>query len=389
MTQQPTSTPFSLPAGTRATHQDFIAREVFGVDTFASLTTAVQQQLLLLSDDVGYEVTNLAKWYLLTDANYATPATSDLPSQFNELFRLSWVAKALRVYRSPQKGAEYRQTFVVPAVQEIAEHYDPDFNITSGSSLATVSDNLSVNMLARSIISALVRQRHPVIPPFSEGIRTIREEFVKLWEAKRWPFRIRHVQFTIEADGSITLPAGSYGFDGFASKIIGISSNNVDRQIKWIDSTRFVQLSTLMNVNPPLTGTPQYFYTEDRGNIQVIHWLPKPDTAISAWANIIIKAPMLATNYNDNSDDNGLNNLPQPFRGHLRGRVIAALLSRWGREDVDSNRAIAAVRAEWAELVDNWASRGAEESNARPHQVAPWIQTLSSWRGGNVIGQQD
>ena len=99
-TQIPTTLPFTVLSGARDEAEDILAREVFGTDEFSDLSNSNQSKLLTLADDAAFELTNLAKWYMLWDAPWSGPDVREFPAECNELFRLLWTARALRVFRS-------------------------------------------------------------------------------------------------------------------------------------------------------------------------------------------------------------------------------------------------------------------------------------------------
>lgn len=390
--QRPTDSPFERQGGVQNAHRDILAREVFGVDGWSNLASETQQTLSQLCDDAAYEIVNLAKWFHITDSSFDEISGSfadDLSEEFNELHRLMWTERAYRVFRSPQLAAEYNKATVMPAFYRAVDSFDPNFYFVSAGAWG---DNISLDTMLRTVIGTLVRQRTPVIPPVEEGLRTIREEFVKLWESNRWPFRVRHTTLNIDGtDGSVTFGTeeeGFEGFDGFASKHIYIlDSSGIVHKCEWLDSTRFsiakAQCDASTNTS---TGRPVYFFTEDRGSVQAIHWAPDPDDDYTAYANIIIKPPTF-TSLTSNSSLNGLNSMPAAFRAHLRDTVIAKLLSKWGREDTDAKRLLAQIQMDSIQLADDWAERGAEAASVVPGAGFRMVNDLRSHRGSPVIGQ--
>ena len=381
--QRPTTSAFTVIAGARAASENVLAREVFGVDSFNDLTTDVRSKLRLLADDAAFEITNLSKWYMLWDPSWGGPVTDGLPPEFNELFRLMWTERAFRVFRSAEEGTSYAKEVVAPGFRRVA---DAVGTISSFGNLSEFDDATSIDLIMRSAFSVTVRQRDPVVPPFEEGYRTIRAEFVKLWEERRWSFRIRHVSLSIAADGSVSFTEGDINqFDGFASKNIWLSDNRGSFSVAWLDSERFVQARAALTASSNPKARPRWFYVEDHGDTTVINWAPEPDKVYAGVANIIIKAPPFAADPNSTASTNGLNSLPPPFRHHLRDRVLARLLSKWGREDTDAARWLKTVKDDRDELADNWVERGAEASNARPKTFADRLGELASSRGNRGL----
>jgi hypothetical protein len=384
--------PFSiLEPNVAASIRDSVARELFGV-TYSELSADFQADLGTLELDAANEVTRLAQWYMLTDPSWANTETNpadpeaytEFPQVFNELFRVAWLARAYRRFRSPEVGAIFRTQHVLPIYQQLSSTFDPNF--ATASLLA--GDEVTYNSLCRSVISRLIRQRTPVIPPFHEAQRTIRDEYVKLWKSKRWTWRIRFKQVTLTTAGEIEFPLGDNDrFDGFASKHINIRSSTGQRyKVRWLDSTRFVEAAAYFYDDDGVlqTGMPEYFYDEDHGDSQVLKFLPAPDQAYTGYANVIIGPPLVSDDTNDASN---LAALPYAFRAHLRDRIFATLLSEWGKEDVDATRAIRNVEKDYSSLTSAWEDRGAQTYSARGHAAQRWVQRLQSYGGDKIIGQ--
>lgn len=361
--------PFPLPTGvdlpSSAAAQDIrdsACREVFG-DAYDALSATFKADANDEFLNAFFDVTNLAKWWLLTDPSYVNPdppELDELPPEFNEVFKLVIVSKLLRRFRGGPEGHIYWTQNVVPAIQRVGENIAPQFNIST-----TLDDSISINSLRRSIISILVRQRTPVIPPFDASDRTIREEFVKLWEARKWSFRVRPMKLNLAISGDLTPASGpTYKFRGIASKYFMLrTSNNVRHKIQWSDSTRFAEQKAAYDGT---TGTPRFFFDWAEGDTERIEWAPMPDQAYVLFANIFIGPPNF-TNANDSTIDNGLSSLPVPFRANLRDMVIGKLMSLWGREDTDAARVLATAEKERISLAPMWADRGASRHTARGH----------------------
>lgn len=363
MAQQP-----SLAAASLTTERDSVTRELFGVP-FTSVLSAQQTQITTEGNAAFYEVTQWARWY-----TEISPDTTDLPSEWNEAFRQLWVAKCKRLFRSPQDYHAHFQTYVGPLLQRIANHFTGDWN----SSSALADDTVTVQSIRRTVIALCVRQRTPIFPVILQLDTMIREEFVKLWNSRKWEFRKRDVDLTINADGTLTLPA-NHGFDGMASKSFAIAtSTNMVQEVKWLDATRFSIMRTRMGDSE---GIPKFFYDTDHGQTKAIRFLPAPDAAYTGHAVIYITAPA----FGDAMSTNGLNNLPAEFRAHLRDLVFAKCLGIWGREDNDAARAYNRTMSEQNRLAAEWDDKGASRSTARPHGQKSWINQLMSG-GGLVIG---
>ena len=385
-TQIPTTLPFTVPSGARDDAKDILAREVFGTDDFSDLSNSNQSKLLTLADDAAFELTNLAKWYMLWDAPWSGPDVREFPAEFNELFRLMWTERALRVFRSNTDAVEYRKEVVDPQFRSVVDNIG---NSDKFGDFTHQHDLTTVTAFMESLISVCIRQRTPVIPPYEEGYRTIREEFVKLWEERRWSFRVRSVTLLISGtDGSVGFDTGDIDqFDGFASKFIWLTDGGGTHKVMWLDSERFTRARAQSLASPSTTGRPVAFFTEDIGTSTRVHWVPNPNKDYTGVANIIIKAPPFAANPDVGGEFTGLNHLPSVFRHHLRDRCLARLLSKYGREDNDAQRWLNIVAKDTAELADNWAERGAEAANAKPLTFANRVRELTSYRGGGIIGQ--
>jgi len=376
-------------SGSRAPDSDMYAREVFGVADWATLAADVRAKSKVLADDAAYELTNIAQWYHLDDAEFTGVETSDLQREFNELWRVMWITKGIRMFRDSDKAIAYEKNIVAPALQRAVDFLNQKTDFLAD--IDSFTDDISLEKMMKSVLGIVVRQRTPVIPPVNEAARTIREEFVKLWESDRWNFRVRHTSMTINTDGSVDF--GTEGdidqFDGFASKyMIVLDANSIRSRIVWLDSTRFAEAKAYFDNRSVSTGVPRFFFTEDRGSSTIIHWAPDPGATYTAYANILIKAPSFSTDQTDDAPTNGLNSLPQPLRAHLRDIVSAKLLSKWGREDVDAKRNLDMIAKDRAELIDDWTERGAEASSPVPRAGYNMIKEQSSYRGGSpIIGQ--
>jgi len=279
-------------------------------------------------------------------------------------------------------------------MERLAVHFDDEF----GSQVpGRASDEMTLNTIRRYVIAILVRQRTPVIPPFNQAHQIIRAEFVKLWNAKRWSFRVRHKRLTIDsATNGITLAAGDTDtIDGIASKHMTIrTSNGSRRKIVWLDSERFTQAAAFFGGSDPAgdpaprTGTPRYFFDEDTGSPPpIIHLLPVADQDYDVYVNVVVGCPPFSTGTVDSN--NALGQLPPEFRHWLADKVVAVMLSKWGREDVDAARAMRESKREFDELSTAWADRGAHRYTARGHHHVKFLRDRASFWGSNIIGQPE
>jgi len=360
--------------------RDAVAREIFGVNTFAALAANFQTELIDLGNDAFYEVTNLARWYDLVDPAFELLTTDDLPGAFNEVFKVMWIARGVRRFRSHQDGHIYMQQVAQPLLQRTLETHDPSFN----SSAPLAGRSVSLAIMRRAIIGILVRQRTPIFPPLVIADQVIYDEFVKMWEGRRWTWKIRAKRATITTQGDFLLPAGDTDvFDGLASKnfILRLTNGQVHR-VSWLDPERFTQAQAHFQ---DVTGRPRYFSDEDHGNIQRITFLPTPDQNYTAYASII-RGPPSGFVAAASQVDPGLTSLPLPFRAALRDLCIASLANKWGREDNDATRLYRIAREELAALGPKWEDKGASRSNARGHHHLNYINDLRSYDGTNTIG---
>jgi hypothetical protein len=372
--------------------QDFVAREVFGVDNYSALTGNFATDLDLIEDDAFFEVSNLAKWWVYTDPQYTGPAnaadasTNAIPAVFSELFRSMWAAKAIRRFHNPQKGAMYFKEHTAPLFERVAQHFEA---LTEFNDPTTPSTAMSVNSLRRAAIAVLVRQRTPVVPPFVTSRTTIVNEYNKLWEERRWMFKIRHVKVTIDTSGNILLPDPPEGeqqitVDGIASKhIIVMDAQNIRYDIAWLDSERFVQAAARYDGD---TGRPRFFFLEDKGSLPpIIRLLPTPDTTYTAFMNVLMGPPAITSDVATEAFDR----LPLPLRAHLQNRVTGTMIHQWGKEDNDSLRWLNLIEKERAMFGPEWDYKGSHEFSARGHHHHDFIRSLASFRGVPILGQLD
>jgi hypothetical protein len=368
MAQQP-----SVSAATQTNYRDAVAREVFGTAaSYSTLTSTQQTDFDKLGDEAFFEVTSWAKWYA-----YIDPAATDLNGEFNEIFRLVWIQKSIRRFKSPPDSHAFFAAAVKPRLDRIADTYTADW--MSGSLLAT--DNFTVEAIRKSAIAILVRQRTPVFPPMHELDRVIREEYVKLWNERQWAFRREVHKLTIATTGDVTIADADVAFDGLASKHIFITdANNARHPVKWMDATNVARLAARYDGT---TGRPRYYYIQRATNPPQIVWLPAPDQAYSAYATVLVAAPTFAGTLSTIA----LGKLPPEFRANLRDMVVAKLAHQWGREDVDAARLMRFAISARDSLAASWASQGNVGSEAMPHHSSRFATDLASWNGSGVVGQ--
>jgi hypothetical protein len=363
-----------------------MARALFGGDaTYLGLPLHFRTDLDILEADAFHEVSNLVKWWIYSNPAFEAPgdATGEedtIPAVFNELFRTMWIAKGMTRFRNTQAGVLYFREHVAPLFERAALHFEDEFHTTSG-----VSRTFTLSELRRSVIATLLRQRTPVVPPFIQSNRVIHDEYVKLWDERRWTWRVRHKEVTIQTSGQVDLPGGDNdSLDGFASKHFTILLSNGQRsKIYWLDSERWAEAAARYDGD---TGRPRFFFIENMGVFpHVIRFLPTPDIAYTAFVNVFIGPPTLA------ADDDGaaFDAMPTAFRAHLRNRVIGAMMSEWGREDADTQRWERKVEKERQTFGPEWDYAGSHEYSARGHHGHQFISMLSSYRGVPVVGQID
>lgn len=386
MPQRPTGIN-AITWANRANIRDFVTREVFGGD-YAGLDSSHKLDIDNLAEDAFFEMTNILKWFAASDSGYVNPSSSDAPAELNELFKITWVAKALRRFRSLDDGAKFQKQYAEPTTLRALTALDANFN--TGDAFA--SDELTIRSLRRHVISVMVRQRTPTIPPFEVVGQIIRDEFVKLWNHARWRWRVRHKKATLtefvvstSTGGDILLPEGDTDvMDTLASKRIYIKTSTGSRvPVLWLDETRTAEAAIRYDGK---RGTPRFFYDEDRGPETpiVFHWLPNPDQDFTVFFSMVLKAPAFTSDPNSSA---GLSLLPVEFRANLRDYVTAKVLHLWGREDNDAARVFAVAKAERRELAAAWVDPGASRYTARGHHGLRFHRDLTSYPFSGISGQ--
>jgi hypothetical protein len=387
MTQIPSTAAVSTNNAVHTDIRNEVCKECFGA-IYTGLSAEFQTTVDQADGDALFEYTNLLKWWVATgDTTFTTPTGDFVPPVFNELFKLMWVHRLLRARRSDEAADTYFKSFVAPLFGRTAEAFDGEFG--AQSSLADIGDTMSVITLRRMVITTALRQRTPVIPPMARVHQIIRSEFVKLWKSRRWVWRVKPRRITINADGSTTI-AGTDLFGGIASKFFTLrGTNGVLGKVAWLDSERFSEASAVYDRGGASadTGVPRWFFDEyDGTTTPLIRWLPAPDQAYTAFANIISDPPAFS---DADAGTAAFNQMPLVFRHHLRGRILVAVLSEWGREDVDIRRLRAESEAEYSGLGPTWDDPGSHRSTARGHHHRAFTSGLTSFAGPNVIGQPD
>jgi len=362
-----------MPTPTLTQYQDAVSQVLWGVNiTYSALNASVKSRV----DDLGTEALvafqEMAKWYAQID-----PATEDFPSAFNELLKEMWVERLKREFRSPQDAHAHRTTVIVPLQRAVADHYTKNWD----SANVLANDTISLQTMRESVVARLVRQRTPVFPPIQDVDRRIREEFVKLWDRRKWEFRRRSAKFTIKATTGDLESDGSFTIDGMACRSFIIkNSSNHRREVHFAASIDIPEIAANYDGK---TGMPQFFADFDRGSSQSIQWFPMPDQDYSAWGSIWEGAPSFGT---EASSSDGLDRLPPTFRGWLRDRVTACILHEYGREDVDAARAMSLSEGEFDKLAAEWDDKGASRSGIDPGLHRKWNYGRGSYTPGNAVG---
>lgn len=378
MSQLPTDTPIGL---NNANLRDQIARELFGSD-WGDLSAEFVTDLNALETDAFFDVSNIMQWYALTEQSYTDPsdaANGLLPATANEFFKLKWLARGFRRFKSPEKGLEFEKSQVEPALQRLLLFMVANFN----QSNSYANDAMSINSIRREVLTILVRQRSPVVPPFETMGALIRSEFVKLWEHRRWNFRVRLKNGSITTDGDLTLPEGDTDtFDGLASKNIVIKGSSGGRfNIVWADAERFAQLSAHFDK----VGRPRFFSDEDQGTPPTsVIFKPTPDKAYNVFFKMIVGVPEFS---DDPNSTQGFSKLPIVFRHNLKEVVMAKALSMWGREDIDAKRALDNALGEREAFAGRWEDKGSSRYTARAHNLDKILRNLTSYPFTGAIGQ--
>ncbi len=323
----------------------------------------------------------IRKWYRDASGLVVSDGT-EIPTddRWDELIELEAITILIRRFRSPQDSAIYKGTHVTPLLQEIAKTYSIDWGAEFGATTSQTPGNLR-----RSVVSSLIRKKDPVFPPLTEIDRAIQEEFVILWEAKKWRFRRRPLWLKIKTDGSMTTAFDDISFDGIASKIIFVkdTATKVVTHCEWRDSTKFAELMARYAGATDSSGTPRFFFLIPEGDQEIIQFLPEPDEEYDAFATIYIGAPVLGSS---NDDDTGLKKLPISFRVHLRDRIIARVMHEYSTDNAEANRFAAKVEKDYQTLLAEFDDSGSNEWNATYYDSAKWSGSFRSGRGKYIGG---
>jgi len=327
-------------------------------------------------------VNMIRKWYADATGEGGDDGAEDdtLDSRWTELIELEAITTLIRRFRSPQDAAIYKQNHVTPLLQEIAATYSADWTTTFGS-----TPTITPGGLRKSVISSLIRKKDPVFPPLSEIDSAIQEEFIILWEARKWRFRRRPLWLKIKTDGSMTTSDDEISFDGIASKIIFVkdTATKVVTHCEWKDSTKFAELMARYANATDNTGTPRFFFLIPEGDQEVIQFLPEPDEEYDAFATIYIGAPVLGAS---NSSETGLKKLPASFRMHLRDRIIGRIMHEYSTNHKEALRFTAKVDNDYRTLLAEFDDTGSNEWNASYYQSGKWAGSFRSGRGKYIGG---
>lgn len=355
-----------------------VVREMFGVGTtYADISAGQKLSVDAAMNDAFMEVTNRAKWYAEVD-----PTISDLPTEWNELFSQTAVAKLKREMRSPQDYHAHWTVYIEPLMERIEQQYAANWIATN----PLASDDVTIHTIRRAVIARLVRQRTPVFTQPRDIDIEIRDEFVRLWSGRWWQFRKRGPRkLTLKTDGSI-VSAEADVVTALASReftLQGVSGDANDgwrqAKVRWIDSTRATEAASQYD---GVTGRPRFFYdTLVNGHRRVL-LIPTPDVDYTAFAVFYIEPPP----FDNGSGVDGLRQLPVQLRGHLRDRVVANLMSLSGKEDTDAARMLAKVARDYEMLAGQFDDGGPAQSSAAPHETMRYTRNLMSGPGnGNIL----
>jgi hypothetical protein len=372
MTQLPTQTPFVTPSFDTDLLNE-VRHEVFGTKT--ALATAQEDTLKSLGEDAFFDVTEIGKWYNETD-----PTTEDLSNIWNELFKLRWVQRAMRHFRSTADAERFEQ-LADRQEARLAQHYA----INWGAASALADDSINPVALRNSVLSVIIRQRTPWYPPIELVDRIMREEFVKLWNERRWEFTKRNARFSIGTNGTVCATDATGGglvFDGMCSNKIWIKPSTTGLGVRpcvFLDANRFAEAAAAFDGR---TGRPRHFHDFDEGDIKRIAFIPQPDAVYTAFGIIYIAAPQ----FNPSTGREGLKLLPVEFRASLRDYIVAKVMHFSGREDTDAARALTLAQSERAQMAQAWDDKGASRFDVRPQIDRRWWSTLQSRQFTSVVG---
>ena len=361
-----------------AASEERVQLEVFGRTDNLPPDNGVSHALVQAQERVNM----IRKWYAdatgasTINAAESTGGDSDsADTRWEELTELEAIAILIRRFRSPQDAAIYKSTQIDPFMQEIAATYSADWGSAFGD-----TNTITPGNLRKSVISSLIRKKDPVFPPLSEVDRAIQEEFIILWEARKWRFRRRPLWMKINVDGSMTTAFDDISFDGIASKIIFVkdTSTKVVTKCEWKDSTKFAQLMANFAGETDATGSPRYFFLIPEGDQEVIQFLPEPDEVYDAFATIYIGAPTLGAS---NDSDTGLKKLPASFRMHLRDRIISRVMHEYSKNGPEANRFANKVEKDYLTLLAEFDDQGSNEWNASYYNTGKWAGSFRSGKG--------
>lgn len=327
-------------------------------------------------------VNMIRKWYadatgISEDTGLEGDAKDD---RWVELTELEAIAILIRRFRSPQDAAIYKSTQIDPFMQEIAATYSADWGSAFGD-----TNSITPGNLRKSVISSLIRKKDPVFPPLSEVDRAIQEEFIILWEARKWRFRRRPLWLKIKTDGSMTSAFDDITFDGIASKVIHVkdTSTKVVTTCEWKDSTKFAELMAKYANATDAQGTPRFFFLIPEGDQEIIQFLPEPDEEYDAFATIYIGSPALGSS---NDSETGLKKLPASFRMHLRDRIISRVMHEYSKNGPEANRFANKVEKDYLTLLAEFDDTGSNEWNASYYDSGKYAGGFRSGRGKYLGG---
>ena len=363
-----------LTAETTTSVRDPVVREVFGItNTYANLSAAHKATVDQEINASFIDVVSRGKWF--AEIN---PTATDLPTEWNELFRQMTVARLKRHFRSTADYAAHWRIFVEPLQDRIADHYTAAWMATTPQA----TDIVTAVTLRQQVIAVIIRQRHPVFMPVAEIDRVIREEFVRLWMARYWKFRRKMLKVSLQASTGNITTSSTYSIACIASRkfrIIG-SSDSASSDVTWLDSNRAIEAAAAYDGQ---TGRPLYFYTTWNDGREAITFIPLPDQAYTAYVMVYIGAPPF-TPTGMQGDIDGLRMLPPELRGHLRDRAISHIIGYAGREDNDATRLMNKVERDYVLHCGQWDDGGPSEDPV-PLSQRGVLNQLMSYGGGNVL----
>ena len=350
-----------------------IQMEIFGRTTNLPPNDGVGEALTKGQERVDH----ISKWYKDATGGNNNGDISD--TRWDDLVELEATAILIRRYRSPQDAAVFRATEIDPFMAEVASTYAADWGSGYGA-----TDAITPGSLRKSVVSYLIRKKEPVFPPLSEVDAAIQQEFIMLWEARKWRFRRKPEWLHINVDGSVS-SAESYSFDGIASKVIYIKDPSTKQvtTCEWRDSTKFAELMARYSGEVNATGSPKHFYLQPDGKNMKISFLPEPDKEYDAFATVYLSAPSLG---GSNDSETGLKDLPVSFRMHLRDRIIARIVHESSSDGPEANRFIKKVQNDYLTLLAEFDDTGSNEWNISYHDSGKWAGGFRSGRGRYLGG---